>query len=341
MREVNVLLTCIGGRFSRSTIKALKACQTLRLKVIGTDARSEVSARDEVDSFYKVPMGTEAGYIDEILRICEGERIRMIVPCSDEEAGTLSLSKDRFEKKGITCAVDNHDNVSLMNDKWRLSQALSGIGVKTPKMRLVRNAGELSEYAREFEYPERKVVLKPRYGRGARGIFVIGRDKDSRRLEDVAGLFDRLPDSLLMEYLPGEAYDVDLLAKGGRPICVVPRKREWKNVLSASSEGCLVERNEALIELITVVSRELKLEYVYDFDCGTAEDGYPAIYEVNPRFSGAIAAGVGAGVNIPCMLASMVFGAEMDHRLIKYGTRMRPLENGMMEFSYDKEAYSY
>lgn len=342
MREVRLLLTCVGGRFSRSTIKALKSCQDLSIKIVGVDAQETPAAKDEVDSFYTVPMGTAQNYIPEILEICRKEKVDIVIPCSDEEALAVSESKNDFTKKSISCAVDTLSNVFRVQDTLGLLDYLKINNIHTPKYELVCTAQEVEDFARNVGYPEKKFVLKPPVGRGARGVWVIDENAAGSGLRDFKERTKQLTwcNYLAMEYLPGDAYDVDVLAKNGTPLCIVPRKREWENRLSPSSEGCIVQGTSMLQAYVLNITKLMNLNYAYDFDCGTGEDGKPAIYEINPRFSGAVAAGIGAGVNIPCMLVKMMLGMEIGDFTIKYGTRMRPAQNGDMEFSYEEGAYA-
>ena len=337
MREVRVLLTCIGGRFSRNMIRALKESKDPKITLVGVDADSDIAAKKEVDSFYKVPLGSDEGYSSELLTICRKENIAIVIPCSDEEAEALSRHKEAFAREKIICAVDDWKIVSLTNDKWNLFEYLAGCGLAQPKYRLIENAKDLKESADFFEYPKNKLVLQPNQGRGARGVSVIGEDTGSTPLAQMMPRYEGGARSILMEYLPGPAYDVDVLAEGGKPVCIVPRRREWENELSPYSEGCVVEENTQLMEFVRDITEKLKLNYVYDFDCGTTSDGRPAIYEINPRFSGAIAASAAAGANIPVMLVRMLLGMDLPKCNIRFGTRMRPGPDGEMKFSYEEK----
>jgi predicted ATP-grasp superfamily ATP-dependent carboligase len=172
-------------------------------------------------------------------------------------------------------------------------------------------------------------------------VRIIGEDKEGEiSLQKLCGLYEseelKIYTNLAMEYLPGPAYDVDVLAKNAHPLCVVPRRRTWKNRLSPFSEGCIVEDNKELVQFVENIIRVLKLNYVYDFDCGTTDGGKPAIYEINPRLSGAIAASAGAGVNLPVMLVKMLMGMEVPKCAIRFGTHMHPKPNGEMEFTYEE-----
>lgn len=341
MEPVRVLLTCLGGRFSLNIIRALQLNRNPKIEIIGVDTNSDVMAKHFVKRFYQVPHGSDEKYIPEILRICKRERIDIVSAGADEEVMAISADKKVFDGEGIICAVDNISTIHRIIDKLKLFDYLSKHKVPMPKYKLVHNIEDVEKAADYFGYPENKFVLKPRISRGARNVHIIGEDHEGeislkRWSNDRKYLGSKVFEYLAMEFLPGPAYDIDVLAKNGDPLCIIPRRRLWKNKLSPFSEGCIVEKNAALTDFVAKIVKLLKLNYAYDFDCGTTADGKPAIYEINPRFSGAVAASLGAGVNIPVMLVKILTKTEIPKYDVRYGTRMFPGANGEMAFSYEE-----
>lgn len=329
MSVVRVLLTCLGGRFSLTFIRALRERGNLRLKIIGADINEDIAAKYFVDSFYKIKRGSDKNYSREILKICRKEKINILIPCADEEVLAVAKEKEIFTREGIICSVDDFQTVKLVTDKWRLFKYLKANNITVPRFKLVRKIADFKKIADFFGYPKFRFVIKPRRTRGARGVWIIGEDSQSIPLNKLQNELksegiNKL-DHLAMEYLPGPAYDVDVVAKNGTPLCIVPRRRVWKNKLSASSEGCAIEENSRIIELVSEIAGLLKINYVYDFDCGTFADGTPAVFEINPRFSGAATASLGAGVNIPLMLVKMLKGMKLARPNINFGVSMFPV----------------
>lgn len=327
-KKIRVLLTCVGGKFSFDTIKALKQSNDPEIEIIGVDANEDVAVRympDMLTSFYRVPDGRLwQAKIDEVLEICKKEHVDIIIPCADEEVAAVAANKRRFEKNNIICALGE---AAWGNDKLRLFDLLSVKGIPIPKYCAVNNMEDLKEKAANFGYPNNRFVVKLRFSRGARGVFIVDKDDPNYSIEKLSDLEIFNPANTVaieMVYLP--AYDIDVLAKDGEPLCIVPRRREWKNELSPSSEGCVVEKNSALVDYVEKIIRALRLNGVYDFDCGTTTDGKPAIYEINPRFSGAVAASLGAGINVPVMLVRMLLGMDIPQVKINFGVHMRPIE---------------
>ncbi|MFH0840006.1 MAG: ATP-grasp domain-containing protein [Candidatus Omnitrophota bacterium] len=332
-KKVRVMLTCVGGKFSRNTVKLLKESKDPEITVIGVDSGRSIGCIDGLQAFHIVPRGSDKVYIPKLLELCGKESVDIVIPCADEEVAKIAAFKSQFDGAGITCAVDGRKTVALTNDKFALFEHLSRNGINMPRYKLIKSAQELKKSAAYFGYPKEKFVIKPRCGRGTRHTFIIGNDGESMPLEEALNIFGDLPTNLMaMEYLSGEAYDVDVLAREGNPLCIVPRRRTWLNKLSPFSEGCEVENNEDVTEFVKRITLVLKLNYAYDFDCGITAKGKPALYEINPRFSGAIAASAGAGINMPVMLVRMMRGLDIPKMRIKFGTKMIPKPNGGMDF---------
>ena len=329
MKTIRVLLTCIGGRFSVNTIDALRRSLNPKIRIIGVDSDRDTITRNFVDRFYAVPWGVEKIYAGRLLDICKKENVEVLIPCADEEVLSIAQAKEAFERNGVITATDNLETLDLVMDKWKLFSHLRKSGVPTPRFELVSRIGDIGPAARALGYPRNKFVLKPRRSRGARNVWIIGKDKGSTALEDFydhakRNNIDRL-DYIAMEFLPGPAYDVDVLSRCGQPLLIVPRRRVWRNRLSASSEGCITEKNKPLTELVARISSALKLNYAYDFDCGSFKDSAPAVYEINPRLSGAVAASLGGGVNVPLMLVRMAMGMKLPKFKINFDVSMFPV----------------
>lgn len=329
MRSIRVLLTCIGGRFGISTINALKASINPKITIIGSDTNNDIAAKYLVDAFYLVSPGSAPGYVQEMINICKKERVDVFIPCADEEVLSVAREKELFIKKGIKCAADDPETVDLVGDKWRLFNMLAKSGIPMPKFKLVNDINHIKAAAEYMGYPRNKFILKPRRSRGARNTWLIGKGDGETSVEEVQRNFKIQKTGKLnhvaMEFLPGPAYDVDLLVKNGRPIYIIPRRRVWRNKLSRFSEGCRVEKNGALTKMVSQIAMLLKLNYIYDFDCGSFGDHTPAIYEINPRFSGAVAAGMGAGINIPLTLVNILIDSKIVKKKVNFNISMLPI----------------
>ena len=340
MADKTVLITCVGGYYAYDTVRALRMDEELQLRVVGVDATPDVVNRHFVDAFHPVPMASEdpPGFVEAMLDICRRESVDVLIPGADEEALALAPVKDRFLEEGTTCAVQDAGTLELMGDKFGLFEDLSQRGIPLPEYDSVSTASDLAQAAERLGYPERKVILKP--GRGARGLVLVdageseyshssearGYDVGSVDIvaEQLAGRGNDLG-MMAMEYLPGDIFDVDCVADAGDTICMVPRRRLADTPWSRGVEGHRIERHQEMERITGEIAKALSLSFAFDCDFGTTASGEPGLLEVNPRWSGSVAAGLAAGVNVPVILVRTILGLPLPEIDVRPGARVVPV----------------
>jgi len=129
-----------------------------------------------------------------------------------------------------------------------------------------------------------------------------------------------LPDIMIMEYLPGNEYSVDVLSKNGTVIEIVCRK--GFNIVSSIQLGCIIEENKELVDLCTVITKELNLDGVYGFDIKYNSKFEPMVIEINPRLTAGIVACAVAGVNFPYLILKQLLNEPFEKCNILFGTKM-------------------
>jgi hypothetical protein len=97
-----------------------------------------------------------------------------------------------------------------------------------------------------------------------------------------------------MERLHPPAYDIDVLARNGRVLRAMPRRR--LNPAGVPYTGSILTPSGSLLEIAARITQALELSWLYDFDLMTNAAGDAVAIEVNPRPSGSIAAAILAGV---------------------------------------------
>lgn len=344
---LNVLITCIGGFYGLDTIEALKSDKELDVRVFGVDSDETVVNRYFADSFSVVPSAESHpdDFVEALLSLCNEFSIGAVIPGSDEEAYALSKAKSDFNQIGTECAVQDLGTMELIRDKLLFFQKISNEKFGIPKFADVSVVEDIKTAASRLGYPKRRIILKPRVGRGARGLIVIdenvvrpshGTESRGYWLGNLESAVDMLeekdqPLNLIgMEFLSGDIYDVDCLSNSGEPIYIVPRRRLWDTPFSRGIEGHVIEHNQEIIDITSKIVRALKLSYAFDCDFGTFEGGAPGVLEVNPRWSGSVAASRAAGVNIPALLARDLMGLPLPDLKVMHGAKIFPVSR--MEF---------
>ena len=99
-----------------------------------------------------------------------------------------------------------------------------------------------------------------------------------------------------MEYLPNNDYSVDILAKNGEIIAMVPKIREVKS--HGPSLVSKVDYNPKIVSLVKKISKVFNLNHNVNIQLRLGDDGEPYPYEINPRIAGTIAACNHIGLNL-------------------------------------------
>lgn len=330
-----VLVTCLGGTLSGALVRALTEQEQLPLRVLGADCSAHPAAASEVESCHQVPSGSSADYVPRLLELCRREGVQVILPGADEEVEAIAAQRGLFTQAGVACAVPPVETVRLLRHKGRVMQRLQDAGVPVAPWGLVRTAAELREAAGRLGYPERLVVVKPCTGRGGRGAIVLDarcqalpsllaeRGSVRLRLEDIVRFMPGAPlELLVMAYLPGDAYDADVLAHGGAVRCLALRRRY--NSKGIPFTGCITVDDPALARKVRATAAALALDGCADVDLACDADGRPQVLEVNPRLSGSVVGAIAAGVHVPLEAVRWALGLPVAEHAARPGVETLP-----------------
>ena len=151
-----ILVTGIGGNVGQGVIRNIRNT-TFDIVVVGTNITAFSAGNHLCDIFYEVPYAYEESYLSSIINIVENEKIDLIIPTTDYEVYYLS----KFTNK-ISCeiAVSEFETASFFLDKYLTANHLDHNNISFAKSYLP------SDYNDEFS----DIILKPRKGRGSRGI---------------------------------------------------------------------------------------------------------------------------------------------------------------------------
>jgi carbamoyl-phosphate synthase large subunit len=314
VEPITIIITSVGGKVIPGIIDSLRKVDSCQLNIIGVDVSNEAIGKQLVDSFYTVPHGLNAEYPDRILEIAKIEDVDVIVPLSDEEALSLSSSRERFAENDVRIVCSDEKAVTQSSDKGEMLTFLEHNGVPVPEFRRPSTLGELDTAVRELGYPDREVVVKPAQARGSRGFWVLSEKHNSQDLVLHRRCMQTIPFDILrsmlkgrptlpplvaMEYLCGTDYNVDVLAEEGSIIYSIPIKRIEPDA-GPVQVGEIVHNHD-----IDAMAEEITAAFSFDFNVNIElayrdryDEGVPLVYEINPRVSGPIAMHTEAGINM-------------------------------------------
>lgn len=251
-------------------------------KVYTTDLNPYMAPAGYVsDGCFAVPRVTAADYLDELLKICIENEIRLVVPTIDTELLILARAKQRFAEKGIVLVVSDEDFISICRDKRLTSASFESHSMKVPAPRDKYN-------------PVFPMFAKPYDGSLSCNLHVI------RKQEDLTEEIMNDPKLMFMEYVDKSVfkeYTVDMYYGADNCVkAIVPRERiEIRAGEINKGRTCktwlvdyLKERMNKMTGVIGTICMQL-----------FANDETHEVYaiEINPRFGGGYPLSHYAGAN--------------------------------------------
>jgi carbamoyl-phosphate synthase large subunit len=337
LNDVTVVLTAAGAPGAVGIIQSLRSNKERALRIIGTDMRVHASGRPFLDGFHQVPRGSDPEFIDAIIDACRKAGADVILPLSTEELLAFASSKERIaDDCGARVCVSGRTAIETANEKARLFETLDAAGVPVPSHITVKSAEGLRDAATTLGYPHAPVCMKPSFAHGGRGFRVIEHGDDTTTM-----LLDRKPENssisideaerlltglkeptemLVMEYLPGTEYSVDLLCSHGEMVVAVTRSRD--EIRSGISfRGTVVDSPKA-VSVCEMICDEIGFDGPVGVQLREDADGALKVLEINPRLHGSVALTVAAGVNLPYLAVKNCLGEPFRIPPVRYGTMM-------------------
>lgn len=263
-------------------------CESLKKhRLIGTDIRADVVGKFFMDKVYQVPRpGKE--FVKAIREICKKEKIDAIVPQVTAELKWLGQIP--------IALVNSPEKIDILNNKYKLMEAAKEFGC-TANFFLANG-----------------FVAKPPIGHGQEKV------KGTRGIENI--IINR-EKAIIMDYLPGLEYSVDVLAWQGKMIACVTRSRD-KIRDGITFEGTAVEHKE-IIEYCRQIVEKLNLSYMVGFQFIEDKFGKAKLIESNPRVQGTMYHSTLAGANIieGAVELYLTGKTKVSQEKIKWGTKLK------------------
>lgn len=337
MRDLNVLITASGVQFMPGLVSCLKNNGERNIKIIGVDINDDPSIKMMVDQFYLVPRVSDENYIDVLIEVCRKEKVDVLIPFMSAELPYLLTRKEEFENIGTRVSISESDSVLIANNKLKLYQFMVKHNLPVPKYYLLNNASELEELCRLLGYPQQPVCVKVTESSGSRGVRIIDANKSRydlfindkpssfytslKEMTEILNENNKLPEIIVMEYLPGIEYTVDLLADKGK-ILYIAGKRNHVSLMSIAQESSLAEEPWAY-KLCAEIVRLMNLDGNIGFDFLFDAEGIPILMDINPRITATISLCAAGGLNLTYLRIKQLLGEELPEIKINYGIKMK------------------
>lgn len=337
MRDITVLLSASGSPSMPGLIDCFKKNGERNIRLIGMDMSDEPSAKYLVDQFYKVPVATAEEYVDTVLDICRKEKVDIYFPNISAEVTAVSRRRNEFTDSGTIISASDQKSVEIANNKLKLYEFLKKNGIVVPKYYGVNSVEDFKNGCRYLGYPDVAVCLKIVDGSGSRGVRIIDSKKNRYQIfvnekpnsffvayEDMLNILneaDEFHEMLLVEYLPGNEYTVDLLAEHGEVKYMVGREN-LVSLMSIAQESEVREDREAY-EMSKAIVSTLGLDGNIGFDFMRDKDGKAVLMDLNPRITATVSVIAAAGVNLPYLRVKQLLGERLPKVKIHYGVKLR------------------
>lgn len=328
----NLLITSASGMGYPSLVRCFNP---KKFRIIGTASSKDAVGFAFVSKGYVIANVESNTYVTDLFKICKKERVDILIPVNPKELVIVTSRIKEFEKIGTKILISPLQSIEDVEDKERLFLFCQKEGIPTPAFIKVKKGGDFKKAVTLLGYPKQQVCFKPKISSGTRGFRILSANTDrlDALMKDQGDLFadffevnsilnssKKIPEMLVMEYLPGQEYSVDILADHGKAQVIIPRLRE-KIVLGASFVGTVV-RDKEIEKYSRKITEHFKLHGVIGIQFRRDKNNVPKVLEVNPRMQGALILTVAAGANLPELSVERELGKQWKEPAIQWGTKL-------------------
>lgn len=345
MSDLRILVTGAGSITAPSIIKNYKVVKERNIYVVGVDIKPMVSNK-YIDKYYQYKRPSDKEYISVLLDICKKEKIDFVIPLVDDELLVLSKHKKEFKDNNITICINNPDKIELVQNKYNLYNYLEKENILVPKTIKFSTVEELLTGCKLLEFPEKEVCYKPIISSGSRGFKIIKnnldyeeylfKEKPDSKYISIDYLVDSMkkcknvPEMMLMEYVSGDLYNVNILAKEGKVLYSVAGK--VLDFAIGNTIKCKIENNTEVLKYCEKITELLKLNGNVGFEVAYTDDKKLKLIEINIRVQGQIYSSTLAGINFPYLELKYYLGENLPTNLmVSEITMVRYLEDIVLD----------
>jgi len=315
---VNILVTGVGASgVGYQVLTALRLAKTT-YRVITADTTHLSLGLSHGDKSYLLPLASSSEYIDEVIQICNAEKIQVLFYGSEPELKKFSDNREIFEDLDVYVPLNPKALIDACLDKNVTMTSLAQKGFSVPESHKIRSQSDLRSIDR---FP---VVMKPSVGGGGSANLMIAQNKNELMMFG-SFLLNTYEEFIAQEYVGDQdsEFTVGVLCDPvGRVINSIGMKRiidsSFGNRLKVNNTTGRSELGRNLVissglsqgwigkfPEVTSVCEEIAKSFAataaINIQCRLV-DGKVVVFEINPRFSGTTSLRALAGYNEPDIL---------------------------------------
>ena len=234
------------------------------------------------DHSHAVPLACDAEFVNEVKRICRDLSVDVLVPGVDEELEQLAARRSDFG--ATTLLLPAAEFIRTMLDKFEFASRLRAQGIYVPRTKL------LDDPEPWLTFP---CIVKPRRGRGSRGVVIVRDASELATLRNSAG--ESSNKSVVQELATGTEYSVQVVGDGRQVVrAVFPARIISKRGITISAIG---EHNEIVIDACTQIHEAVPSAGCYNVQGILDDDQRFLPFEINPRVSTTLCLALASGID--------------------------------------------
>ena len=253
-------------------------------RVVATDVDPSAPGLYLADRGHLVPPGDSEAFLPRMRELCALENAAAVVPLVDEEL----VQVGELAKDGVAVLLPRLEFVTDCLDKYALMRRLADAAIGVPRTWLA------SEWPTDAaDHSPGGLIVKPRSGRGSRGVMVIDSSHDMARVVSESGY--AADELIVQERILGPEYTVSVVVwRDGRVQAVVPKEVVLKQGVT---KYAVSRRNAEVARTCRAIQTALRADGPFNVQLCLDSQGRPRVFEINPRFSSTAALTTAAGVD--------------------------------------------
>lgn len=337
MKDITILTSGCNSMVGPGKMACYRNNGERNIRIVGIDMLADPTIKLYIDAFYQVPVATDPNYCDIVLDICRKEKVDIYFPNISAEVSAIVARKKDFEDIGVLLSISNQNSVEIANNKLRTYELLKKAGIPVPMFYPVHSVKDFEEGCSIMGYPDRPVCLKIVNGSGSRGVRIIDAKRSRYQIfahEKPNSFYtsyfemlsilkeaEELDEMMLVEFMPGNEFTVDLLADNGKTLYIVGRENTV-SLMSIAQESILAY-DENAYNVARDIIKLFKMDGNVGFDFMRDDSGYPVLMDINPRQTATLSICAVGGLNLPYLRIKQLLGEELPECKINYGVRLK------------------
>lgn len=256
----SILVTGIGGNVGQGILRNIIRLN-YNFKIVGTDTSILSAGNHLCDIVYTVPYAFENNYIKTICKICDKNKIALIIPSTDYEIYYLGLNASKLPT--IACTSPQYSYIFL--NKYQTSIYFNKYNIPFAKTCLP------SKYINNFKH----FIVKPSEGRGSRDIYI--NPQNVNKFSD---------DNIVQQYYVGkEITTAFYVTKESVLLGQITFLRQLKSGMTNICE-VVFDYDNKINEIITNILKHFDIKGSCNIQSIVTKNGRIVPFEVNCRISG-------------------------------------------------------